>query len=272
MRTLQLIALGSLVSLSTFALAGPGGGCPLCAGGEKTAASGTLDKGMIDTLIAMREEEKLARDVYLTLGEKWDEPVFKIANSERRHLDAMKGLLDRFGIEDPITDDTRGVFTSERYAKLYTQLIERGSKSRVDALKVGALIEELDLSDLRKASAEAQDESVKRVLGNLQRATRNHLRAFAGALKAQDASYAAQHLTQEEFDAIAASPHERGGMGAGQGKGQGQGQGSCAGECADDCAGSGSCAGACGGQEQGTGMGKGAGQGKGAGKGRGHGG
>lgn len=213
MRTMQLIALGSLVSLTSMSLAGPGGGCSLCAGEPSVLAAAGLDQAMIDTLVAMREEEKLARDVYLTLGEKWDERVFAIAESERRHLNAMKGLLDRFGIEDPIKDDTRGVFTSERYAKLYEELVARGSVSRVEALRVGALIEELDLTDLRKASALTQDKSITRVLNNLRRATRNHLRAFANAIKAQGASYEASHLSQEEFDSIASSRNERGGHG-----------------------------------------------------------
>ena len=253
MRTLQLIALGSLVSLSSVSLAGPGeGGCPLCSTGEQATESASgLDQATIEMLVAMREEEKLARDVYLTLGEKWDEGVFGIAESEKRHLNAMKGLLDRFSVEDPIKDDTRGVFTSERYAKLYKELIERGSTSRVEALRVGALIEELDLTDLRQAVEQSEDEAIRRVLGNLQRATRNHLRAFAGALKAQDARYEAKYLSQAEFDAIAASPHERGGMGGA--KGQKQGQDSCSGDC------QGACEGACPGQGPGHGAGNGTG-------------
>lgn len=248
MRTMQLVTLCSLITLSAGAVAGPGeGGCPLCAGGEQRAASETtnaagLGQGVIDTLVAMREEEKLARDVYLTLGEKWDEAVFGIAESEKRHLNAMKGLLDRFGIEDPIRDDARGVFTSERYAELYLQLVERGSESRVEALRVGALIEELDLKDLRSASAQTEDEAITRVLGNLRRATRNHLRAFAGALRAQGATYEARHLTQGEFDAIAASPHERGG-GQGGAKGRARGGDAGNGECVGDC--QGGCGGAC---------------------------
>lgn len=212
MRLVQLIALESLITLSASSVSAEPGkdGCPLCSGAEQSKANSTIDQGGIDTLVAMREEEKLARDVYLTLGEKWDEPVFNIAQSERRHLEAMKRLLDRFGIEDPIKDDARGIFTSDRYAKLYQKLIERGTKSWIEALMVGALIEEMDLSDLRKASEQFEDAEIKQVLGNLQRATRNHLRAFSGALNAQGESYTSKYLTQEEFDLLAASPRERG--------------------------------------------------------------
>lgn len=211
MRTLRIIAIGSLVSLAG---AGPNnGGCQLCSGSTQAEGGSTLDRNTIDMLIAMREEEKLARDVYLKLGELWNEPVFGIERSERRHMNAMKGLLDRFGIEDPIKEDARGVFVSERYQKLHDELVERGSKSRVEALRVGALIEELDLVDLREADAATEDESIRRVLGNLRRATRNHLRAFASALREEGVSYEAKHLSQAEFDAIASAPHERGGQG-----------------------------------------------------------
>lgn len=219
--TLFAVLCSSITFANSSLIAGPGGGgCPLCAGDKQAASDQTLDQRVVDTLVAMREEEKLARDVYLTLGDTWDASVFEIAESERRHLNAMKGLLDRFGVEDPIKDDTRGVFTSERYAKLYKELITRGSKSRIEALRVGAFIEELDLTDLREASALTQDESINRVLNNLRRATRNHLRAFARAIEAEGATYKASHLSQEEFDAIASSPHERGGQG--QGKKQGR--------------------------------------------------
>lgn len=49
----------------------------------------------------MREEEKLARDVYLTFGEKWGLTLFtNIAKSEQTHTDAVKTLLDRYEIKD----------------------------------------------------------------------------------------------------------------------------------------------------------------------------
>ena len=42
----------------------------------------------------MRLEEKLARDVYLTLGETYKQRMFvNIPESEQRHMDAVKALL-----------------------------------------------------------------------------------------------------------------------------------------------------------------------------------
>ena len=44
-------------------------------------------------LTYMREEEKVARDVYLYLNEKWNVRIFKnIAASEQTHMDAIKAV------------------------------------------------------------------------------------------------------------------------------------------------------------------------------------
>lgn len=45
----------------------------------------------MDDLLYMREEEKLARDVYITLYEKWGIPVFNnISNRESDHNDLIQ--------------------------------------------------------------------------------------------------------------------------------------------------------------------------------------
>ncbi len=225
--------VSTLVVLTGTALAiGPGGRGAGGCGGQGGGGDGACVTGMqasvvelssqaANELIRMREEEKLAHDVYLAMHEKWGAQVFGIRNAELKHMGAMEKMLDRFGIEDPIVDQTPGVFTSELYSDLYVQLVESGSESLMDAFKVGAKIEELDLSDLRTAGVGVGDPVLVQVYGNLERATRNHLRAFAAQIQANGGSYEAEHLTQTEFDTIAASDFERG-HGAGQGKGMGQ--------------------------------------------------
>jgi len=162
-------------------------------------------------LLHMREEEKVARDVYFVLGVQWNAGVFNITNAEQAHMDAMKNMLDRFGLVDPITDNTVGVFPTQTFADLYAYLLDLGSDSVVDAYKVGALIEELDLVDLRIAVLEVQDPVLRNAYEELMRGTRNHLRAFARKIYAAGETYEAQYLTQEEFDAIANSDNEPGG-------------------------------------------------------------
>ncbi len=63
---------------------------------------GSLDEGEVVALIYTREEEKLARDTYLTLYGVWEMPVFSnIAASEQSHMDAVLRMLEKYGLEDP---------------------------------------------------------------------------------------------------------------------------------------------------------------------------
>jgi hypothetical protein len=165
----------------------------------------------------LREEEKLARDVYLTLGDIWGAPIFaKIAQAESRHMAAVGQLIDNYGLDDPVGENGRGVFEDPVLANLYDQLVAAGSKSLQDAYKVGAMIEELDIHDLRAASAENAD--VERVYEVLERGSRNHLRAFDARIEAGGNEYTATYLSQAEYDAIADSAVERGNGPGGQGQ------------------------------------------------------
>jgi hypothetical protein len=107
-------------------------------------------------LAFMREEEKLARDVYIKLGGMYpDHPVFgKIDDSEQRHTDAVKAMIEKYGLEDPNTNDNVGVYTGEDYGWYFTEkfklLVERASISELEALYVGAFIEELDMMDINQ--------------------------------------------------------------------------------------------------------------------------
>jgi len=89
-----------------------------------TIATSGLTEAEADGLVFMREEEKLARDVYLTLYGQWNISIFQnIAGSEQTHTDAVKNLLDNYGLVDPVIDDAVGVFTNADLQTLYDQLI-----------------------------------------------------------------------------------------------------------------------------------------------------
>lgn len=171
--------------------------------GNQIYAGTKLSQGEIDTLKFMREEEKLARDVYLTLYQQWGVNTFaNIALSEQKHTDAIKQLLVKFGIDDPVKDDEIGVFVDHELAELYAQLIDQGMVSEIEALKVGALIEEVDMEDIVNAIEESDQRIIDRVYGNLLAGSENHLRAFVSQLVARGIDYEAQVLTQEEVDMI----------------------------------------------------------------------
>lgn len=190
--------------------------------------AGDVDEQEIADLLWMREEEKLARDVYITLGETWSLPVFSnISQAEQQHMDAVGALLDRYEIQDPVGDNGVGVFTNPELQALYDQLVEQGSQSATDALMVGGAIEELDILDLQKAIANTDNADIQQVYTSLNAGSENHLRAFVGNLERQSGeSYSPQYMDQGAYDAIMAGSNGNGQGGNGQGNGgNGQGQG-----------------------------------------------
>jgi hypothetical protein len=173
--------------------------------------SAPLTQAETTAVADLREEEKLARDVYLTLAEQWQLPVFsRIATAEQRHMNHVAMLLAEYQLPDPIVDDTVGVFTNHEYARLYTDLTTQGQTSLEQALQVGATIEDLDLADLENLLGLSDNPHIGLVAHNLAKGSRNHLRAFVSALEARDQTYSAQYLDQGTVDQILASARERG--------------------------------------------------------------
>jgi hypothetical protein len=214
-------------------------GLSLAAGGKSTAGNqggGTTEQQDISTLdfneathlAFMREEEKLARDVYTKLGMLYpDSVVFgKIDDSEQRHTDAVKGALEQHGLEDPNTNDNLGMFTDEAYGEYFTEkyeyLVNKASNSELDALYVGAFIEELDMMDISQCPQEIvhQDNGVDddsqcglaytdepdiiNLYGSLLNGSESHLRGYVRAIESMvgKGTYTAQVLSQEEVEAI----------------------------------------------------------------------
>jgi hypothetical protein len=187
----------------------------------------------IGHLTYMVEEEKLARDVYESLYEEWGNRVFRnIAQAEQRHMDSVLYVMETYGLNVELGEI--GQFTDPDLAVAYGQLMAAGTESELKALSTGALIEEIDINDLVLALNDTVNPVVQAVFENLMRGSRNHLRAFAGQIETQGVEYMAQHMGQEDVDAILDSPRERGGRrdcvncglngGAGNGpKGSGKG-------------------------------------------------
>jgi hypothetical protein len=166
-------------------------------------ASWGLSEEEAATLRYMREEEKLARDVYRAMYQAYQAPIFaNISRSEQRHTSQVQRLLTKYGIEDPVVDDTEGEFFNADLETLYKQLTEQGMESTLAAFKVGALIEETDIVDLQDGIAGAAHADIKRVYTNLMEASKNHLRAFVGQIEASGDVYIPQKLSQDKFDAI----------------------------------------------------------------------
>lgn len=171
----------------------------------KTAlTSDALSQEEVDAIRFMREEEKLARDVYLYLYQLHPlRPFLNISRSEQAHMDAILYLIDTYGLEDPVGENQEGEFVNQELQQLYDELIKTGSASREDALRVGALIEEVDILDLQRELEEcARNEEVVRIFSNLCNASGRHLKAFTAVLARYGVTYAPVKLDQEEYDRI----------------------------------------------------------------------
>ena len=180
-----------------------------------------LSDAEIAGLLFMREEEKLARDVYTTLYGMWTLPLFQnIANSEQSHMDAVLYLLDSYGIADPAANTAQGEFANADLQKLYHDLTDLGSQSLADALKVGAAIEEIDILDLQDNLASLNNTAIQQVYENLLSGSENHLRAFTSTFTRQTGTtYSPQYMNQASYDAIVADSLQTGaGINAGGGR------------------------------------------------------
>jgi hypothetical protein len=182
--------------------------------GSLPAASGDLGPAEADALTYMREEEKLAHDVYVTLYEKWGLATFQnIANSEQTHTESVKALLDRYGLQDPASSQV-GVFNNPDLQALFNTLVAQGSQSLAEALKVGAAIEEIDILDVEERLAQTDNADIQQVFNNLLSGSRNHLRAFTSTLQSQTGEiYQPQYLSLEAYQAIIGAGTETGGKG-----------------------------------------------------------
>jgi hypothetical protein len=181
-----------------------------------TQPASSLNQKEKDAILYMREEEKLARDVYDSLYAKWEvNPFGNIRQSEQTHMNRMKTLTTDYKLEDPVSknNDQHGVFVNISLQQYYNDLITSGSRNLPDALKAGAKIEELDIADLEERTRQTQRPDILSAYGNLKMASENHLNAFVRRLKMLDIPYEPVVLSKAEFDKIISNKDNRCGNG-----------------------------------------------------------
>lgn len=202
------------------------GGMAAAAGKNGGPSKGTLSDQEIEDLRFVRDEEKLARDVYLFFFEAYNKPVFSnIASAEQQHMDAVKTLLDRYGIADPVAGLGPGEFALEVHRELYAALTGFPESKALfadplqGALYVGATIEDLDILDIQVRLGHTTRYDLTNVYENLMKGSRNHLRSYGGLLEslygydyANGDRYFGEFLPAAEITAIINSPRETGSL------------------------------------------------------------
>jgi hypothetical protein len=182
---------------------------------NKGGNSPTLSFEEETDLLFMREEEKVARDVYRTYFGCFGMLIFSnISESEQKHMDSLARMIDIYKLVDPVVDNTTGAFTNVHLEELYLDLTDPACEyptSADAALYNGGLVEEIDIIDLQNAILRSDQDDLNQVYENLLQGSRNHLRAFVRQYEALGSPYVAQELSQEEVDDIVDQPMERGG-------------------------------------------------------------
>lgn len=163
----------------------------------------------VTNLEFLREEEKLARDVYYFSYEMYGEIIFSnIMQSEQQHMDQVLKLLNTYQISDPASLEI-GVFNNEELQNLYDNLTAKSALSLTDALIVGATIEDLDIKDIAYFESITDKLDILNVLGNLKCGSRNHLRNFTNQLELVNVYYVPQYISLEEYNEIINSSNEK---------------------------------------------------------------
>lgn len=171
-----------------------------------------LDEQTIADIILLREEEKMARDVYYTMSIIYDLSIFpNISWSEQQHMNLVAKLIERYGLEDPAAGMAIGEFNDEWVQETYDQLVEYGSQNLINALWAGATVEDVDiwhLDHMIEHCADHDFDDVSLIIENMNAGSRNHMRSFYGALEKRDFEYEVQWITEEHLMDIVNSPME----------------------------------------------------------------
>ena len=168
----------------------------------------TLSKQEVEDLQFLKEEEKLARDVYLYAYDLYGEKIFNnISNSEQSHMNSVSVILEKYNVTD-LSLEERGKFTNEDLQNLYNELIDLASNSLEDALIAGATVEDLDINDINNFIGNTRFQDIGDMYALLNCGSRNHLRGFTGNLENLEGSYEPQFLSLNEYNEIINGSHE----------------------------------------------------------------
>lgn len=179
-----------------------------CEEEDTTTDTPELSAEEISMLEYMREEEKLARDVYSHLSTLYSINMFdNISASEQKHIDFVLDLMAKYEVPD-VGSSVQGEFADLELQNLYDALVLQGSQSLIEALKVGATIEDVDIFDLREYKSRTENADLISLFDDLECGSRNHMRAFVGRLVENDGTYEPQYISQDVYDDIINGTHE----------------------------------------------------------------
>lgn len=173
-----------------------------CSNDNDNQSSIPLTQAEIDDLKFLREEEKLARDVYLFSYNKYQVSIFNnISQSEQKHMNSVLNLMNKYGIPDSASTEI-GVFNNTDLQQLYTALTTQANISLIEALKVGATIEDLDINDIDDFISNTNKSDILNIYDNLTCGSKNHIRSYTSQLSSNGETYIPQFISNEYYITI----------------------------------------------------------------------
>jgi hypothetical protein len=173
-----------------------------CSSDNSSAVLVPLSQAEISDLKFLREEEKLARDVYLFSYNKYQISIFNtISQSEQKHMNSILNLLNKYGIPDPASIEI-GVFVNQDLQTLYNNLTIQSDISSLEATKVGATIEDLDINDIDDFIRNTTKSDLLSVYDNLTCGSKNHIRNYTSQLVINGVVYVPQFISVEYYNLI----------------------------------------------------------------------
>lgn len=164
----------------------------------------------IEFLYAMREDEKLSKDIYSAFAALYPaSPQFsKIASAEATHIAAVERILTYYEIDFPALGEA-GVFADPERQARYDELTAQGT-TVLEAFTVMAWIEEENVVVYKAVEANIGNPNIKLIVSNMIRSSSNHLKAAVRRITALGGSYTPSFIEQDEFDGIIDSGFSQG--------------------------------------------------------------
>lgn len=174
----------------------------------------------IEFLFAMREDEKVAIDLYTAFATQYPTATqfSRIAAAEATHIAVAETVLGYYEVTYPALG-AAGVFADAERQAQYQELLAKATTLQA-AFEAMATLEEENIAAYKAVEANITNANLKLIVSNMIKASSNHLKAAVRQLTALGVTYTPAYLDQATFYNIINSAFTQGNK-YGQQKGKG---------------------------------------------------
>ncbi len=154
-------------------------------------------------LRALREGQKVMRDLYAVWQGRWKTPLFgNFAAAEQTHMDAMLRLLMRHQMNDPVVSKPLGAFKDSTFVRLFDHSSTSAAKSLNDCYLVACSLEEADILSLDTCLLHSKAADLRLVFSVLQQASAMHLATLRSHLRRLKVELRTMNISAQRLDSL----------------------------------------------------------------------